>query len=209
MRTEDQLRAEYVVAMGPDLGQWYYELERELDWPRQKWSVFQDLFDKGSERIEMLNTVASNFFHILHRFLFEDAMLHLCRLTDPPKTGSYQNLTMMSLSERISEATLKASVSTAADRVKKGCEFARQWRHKRLAHTDLEVFRTGNTGLPAVESKDIENALLSMSSLLNLIREHYDLSPAFLGADSWGAEPLIRCLEEGVRATEKGDQFTN
>lgn len=204
MRTEDQMHAEYVKVMGADLGQWYYEVEQEVDWLQLKWSVFRDLFDRGPERLEMLNTVAPNFFHIVHRFLFEDAMLHLCRLTDPPKTGRYENLTMMRLSERVSDVILKASVMAGADHVQKECEFARRWRDKRLAHTDLKVFRAGSTGLPAVKNKNIEDALSSIRKLLNLIRDHYGLPPsAFLATDPWGASALIHCLEQGIKAAEK------
>jgi hypothetical protein len=72
--------------MGPELGSLYHELEEEVDWLQQKWNEFRELFAKGAERIELLNTVAPNFFYMLHKLMFEDAMLHLCRLTDSSQT---------------------------------------------------------------------------------------------------------------------------
>ena len=48
--------------MGPDLGQLCHELRDDFDWLRRKWSIFQELFDKDRERVELLNKVASNFF---------------------------------------------------------------------------------------------------------------------------------------------------
>jgi hypothetical protein len=80
----EKLLAEYVQAMGADLGTLCHELRNEVEWLQFKWSEFQELFEKGAQRIDLLNTVASKFFYFLHKLLFEDAMLHLCRLTDPP-----------------------------------------------------------------------------------------------------------------------------
>ena len=42
--------------MGPELGSLYHELEEEVDWLQQKWNEFRELFAKGAERIELLNT---------------------------------------------------------------------------------------------------------------------------------------------------------
>ncbi len=90
--TDEELGAEYVRVMGSDLGQLCGELRDDVDWLRRKWSNFQELFGKGQERIDLLNRAASNFFYFLHRLFFEDAMLHLCRLSDPPKTTPYLRL---------------------------------------------------------------------------------------------------------------------
>src|ERR1700758_1844292 len=84
--TPDERRIEYIRLMGPDLGFLCFDLREEADWLQQKWDGFRELFGSGPDRIDLLNIVASNFFFTLHRFMFEDAMLHLCRLTDPAVT---------------------------------------------------------------------------------------------------------------------------
>jgi hypothetical protein len=63
--TEQDLRSEYVAAMGPDLGSLCHDLRKEVDWLQDKWSMFRELFSRGSERLDLLNTVASNFFYSL------------------------------------------------------------------------------------------------------------------------------------------------
>ena len=72
--------------MDADLETLFKALERELDWLQGKWSEYQEIFGNGPSRREVLNTVASNFFYLLEQLLFQDAMLHLCRLTDPAQT---------------------------------------------------------------------------------------------------------------------------
>src|SRR3990167_8288153 len=59
-RTHDEIRAEYVGSMGPDLGQLYHELEDDVSWLHDKWSEMKELFGKGPVRIDLLNEVASS-----------------------------------------------------------------------------------------------------------------------------------------------------
>lgn len=209
--TESDRRAEYVKTMGPELGSLCHDLREESDWLQQKWSGFRELFGKGDERIELLNTVASNFFYLLHKLMFEDAMLHLCRLTDPATTRIRagkryvlrENLTVMGLADRIPDIALKIRVEMQARQVKKNCEFARELRNHRLVHTDLETFRNGSTRLQ-IFSKHIEDALGSMRALLSSIEQHYGHPPSMVAKDPWGAQSLIYHLENAVRVSRSG-----
>jgi hypothetical protein len=85
-RTHDEIRVEYVRSMGPDLGQLYHELEDGVSWLHEKWGELLELFDKGPERIALLNEVAPNFFYLVQQVLWESVLLHLSRLTDPPES---------------------------------------------------------------------------------------------------------------------------
>ena len=105
--TDVERRADYVATMGPELGHLYHELEEEVDWLQQKWNEFRELFGKGQGRIDMLATVASNFFSMLHKLMFEDAMLHLCRLSDPPVIRGRRNLTFMALVDAVTDSPLR------------------------------------------------------------------------------------------------------
>lgn len=205
--TDDELRDEYVRAMGPRLGLLCSELQNDFVWLQRKWSNFQELYGKGQERIDLLNRAASNFFYFLHRLLFEDAMLHLCRLSDPPKTklrsGDRENLSVLAVAGMITDPVLKALVRTETIQVRKSCEFARKWRNRRLAHTDM-IHRGKGRGLalPAVTSNDIEGALESIKNLLTLVEDHYDLPRTVLASDPWGAEALVRYLKKADQAIE-------
>ncbi len=206
--SEDEVHVEYVRAMGSDLRQLCVELRDDVDWLRRKWSSFQELFGKGQERIDLLNRAASNFFYFLNQLFFEDAMLHLCRLSDPPKTrlrtGDRDNLSVLALSALVSDPVLKASVGTKTGQVRKSCEFARKWRNQRLAHTDLINRRKGHAlTLPPVNGSDIENALKSIGDLLTLIEEHYGLPHYGLFPDPWGAKSLVHYLEKADKAIEE------
>jgi hypothetical protein len=194
--TDAQMRGKYVQAMGPELGTVFHELEYELWWMWRKWVEFHELFDKGPEQIELLNLAASSFFYVVQRLLFEDAMMHLSRLTDPPKSAGNETLTLTRLECLIRDPTLKAQIKTKTEKVKTECEFARQWRNKRLAHTDLVAFRAGISSLPAVNVKNVDDAIASSLDLLKSIEEHYGFPPSTSVVDPWGASALVRIVKQ-------------
>lgn len=202
MLTEQQMRDEYLDVMGSGLGQWFYELDKDFDWLQRKWSMFRDLFESGEERLEMLNATAPNFFFTLRQMLFENAMLHLCRLTDPPKTGRFENMTIMGISQEITDMALKAAVEDAAKRAQLGCEFARIWRDKWIAHYDLPSSRSGHAGFPAVGPNNIAESISLVQRPVNLIREHFHLPLEITIADPSGARSLIHFLEIGLHASD-------
>jgi AbiU2 len=168
--------------MGTDLEILFGEPESEVDWLQHKWDEFQELFGRGAAQLEVLNTAGPNFFYMLQKLLYEDAMLHLCRLTDPPesrvKGTSAQNLMIAKLADLISNPTLKAAVVSAAKHAQDTCDFARKWRDKRLAHSDLLIHRQGwASSLPEVTIGHIDNAIDSLSTTLYLVRGYYGHPP--------------------------------
>lgn len=192
------------VTIDPGLEVLFKALECELEWLQAKWSEYQEVFGAGPGRREVLNAVASNFFYLLEQLLFQDAMLHLCRLTDrarsPVKGGPAENLTVQRLAEAISDPTLRAAVASAAEQARDRCEFALQWRDKWLAHTDLVINQHGwASALPSVTTKHIEDAIDSLSTTLNLINGYYNRPPVVRIKDPWGAKSLMHYLEKGLR----------
>jgi hypothetical protein len=190
--------------MGQQLGSLCHELREELDWLQNKWAEFQQLFSSGAERIEVLNTVAPNFFWFLHKMMFEDAMLHVCRLTDPAETRvgrkstARKNLTVMALPNSIPDPVFRDEVKAHVRESREKCESARQVRNRRLAHGDLESILHGNTG-PKIVRSHIEEAIDSLRRLIWCVEEHYGYPPSALLRDPFGAQPLVAYLESAVR----------
>ena len=98
-RTPDQVKAEYIRVMGDQLGPLYAELWQEVAGLHMKWAEFVTLFGTKPSRIELLNKVAPEFFSIVQNALWENALLHIARLTDPQKSRGKQNLSILSMIE--------------------------------------------------------------------------------------------------------------
>lgn len=189
--------------MGRVLGQLCYELRNDFDWLRAKWGEFRELYGRGQESIDVLNAVASNFFYFLHKLMFEDAMLHLCRLTDPPRMRDRETLSVAALVEAVSDVTLKVKVQTKLEEVRGKCEFARRWRNRSLAHTDLVTLRGPVPALPPVNSGRIDAALKSIDEILWLVERHFGLPPIVMVGDPWGAKSLVYYLKRGRLAVDQ------
>jgi hypothetical protein len=202
----EEVRNQYVRVMGKKLGQLYDELRNELVWLHDKWREYRKLFGTSKERIDLLNKVAPFFFGYLQHTLFDDILLHLARLTDPPETGSgknrQENLTMRRLPQLIADTTFKSKVEKLLNQVEQKCDFARKWRHKRLAHADLLTKRAPKL-LPPRSRQMVEDALKAMRDLMNEIAKYYHLAPVAYESGSGGlggADSLVFYLEKAKEA---------
>ena len=201
MTTDTELRAERVAAMGADLGNLYHELEGDLAWLLRKQREFGDLFGDDDSQTDLLNRVASNFFYFLERMFYEDALLHIGRLTDPAQTGGraqQANLTIQALGGATTDPNLKMQVQAAVDAAVSASRFAREWRNKRLAHADLAMHRQGQaSSLPEVRRGDIAAAAEAIAEPIKLVARHFGVPSALLNlSDPWGAKALVQYLRK-------------
>ena len=53
--TRDEILAQYVDAMGQDLGELVAALYHRVAWLHMRWALYRQLFAKSDRRIELLN----------------------------------------------------------------------------------------------------------------------------------------------------------
>lgn len=117
-------------------------------------------------------------------------------LPTPLDRAAKGTLTVMGLSELVNDIRLKVAVQTKADIAKDRCDFAREWRNKKLAHTDLEMLRTGDaSSLPAVNTTNIEYGIGAIKDVLTHIADHYDQPRLISISNPWGSKSLVSYLE--------------
>lgn len=73
----------------------------------------------------------------------------------------------------MSESTLKVVVQAKAGHTKKSCNFAREWRNQRLAHTDFETLRTGHAAILPTVYASVEDAMNAISDVIGSVESHY------------------------------------
>jgi AbiU2 len=81
------VRQQHLDAFGAQLGPVYHDLYNQCAWLYVKWHQFVELYGTDPERISLLNHAGGLFFRIVHDIMWDDTLLHLCRLTDPASTG--------------------------------------------------------------------------------------------------------------------------
>ena len=208
-RTAEEVRQHHIEVMGDELGSLYHALWNELAWLYSKWGEYVELFGTKPSRIELVNRAAGHFFRIVQDSLWEDALLHIARLTDPPKSVGKENLTIRKLPQLIVQEPLKKKVSELIDVAVEKAEFCRDWRNRHIAHKDLKLaLSSGAEPLKPASRAKVKEALSSISDVLNALSNHYmDSTTMFDGVGNvGGAVSLLYVLDDGLRAEEERNE---
>jgi hypothetical protein len=186
--TAEQVRSRHIRDLGPDLGPVFNLLQNDVIWLHARWKLYRQLYARSPERVDFLNKVAGHFAGVLQNTLYEDVLLNLARLTDPPRSGSGQeNLSLRKLPRLIPDPALRSAVEALVRSALKACEGARTWRNKYIAHRDLALALASTSDPPGAPSRaEIEAALGAIRAVLDRLEPlAYELFvPAGRDADS-------------------------
>lgn len=103
----EELEKRNVGKMGDALGKQYSAPHNEVGILHLYWKEFLEFFGTSQQRIDRLNQGAPGFFRMLQDELFSTNVLHIARLTEPPKTAGKENLTLSKLPELVDDRDLK------------------------------------------------------------------------------------------------------
>ncbi len=204
--TADEAKNENVAAMGPELGSIYDALWQELAWVSMKWQQFRELYGCNPERIDLLNAAAGLFFRVVQDAIWEETLLDLAKLTDPPESRGKPNLSLRRLPPLVSD-TLRARLEALVEEAVEKTAFARDWRHRHIAHRDLDLaLKRGAQPLLPASRQHVTEALSAVAAVLNAVNEHYRNSTTVfdLGFDEpQGAVSLLYVIRDGLEVKEK------
>jgi len=206
--TASETQQEHVQAMGPELGTWFHALWNDLVWVNLKWQEMGALYAQPPERLDLLNYVAPHFFRELQDIIWRDVLLHLARMTDPPKSVGKRNLTIQALPELIhDDDSLAAELSALIEDAIRQSEFVTHWRNRRLAHNDVALkLKQPAKPLPLASRADVDNALNAIGRVLRrLYAKYFPSSELMFGPVPihGGVDALIAYIELGVQAEQQ------
>jgi hypothetical protein len=203
-RTPEDVKAHYVERMGEELGLLFHELWQELALLRIEWGEFIELFGEKPSRVDLMNEAAPAFFTMVQCLLWEETLLSITRLTDPPSTLGKDNLTIRRLASCINHETTAQEVTRCTEEAVTAADFCRDWRNRRIAHRDLALATKRETAAPLEPGNraKVEATLLAIERTLNAADSHYTGSTtAFdLGNRLGGALSMLRVVAMGVKA---------
>ena len=205
--TAYEVEQEHLRVMGAEMGPLFHRLYNECAWLQITWAQYVELFGTKPERIDLLNQAAGLFFRIVQDTLWENTLLSLTRLTDPPESGGKNNLTIRRLPTLLKEADreekeVERLVSNANDATK----FARDWRNRHIAHRDLSLsLGQGAEPLAPASRKQVKEAIDAVCNVIQrvyLIYLHSELRLGVMPPQLDGAESLVYVIRDGVEADE-------
>jgi hypothetical protein len=204
--TPSETRQKYIEHMGEPLGRLFYELWSELGLLYIKWNEYLGLFGERS-RVDLLNQVAPAFFRMVQDIFWYDILMHIARLTDPPRSREKPNLTIRCLPELITDPDLADSVKEAIKEAEEKAKFCRDWRNRRIAHRDLHLALSESAQPLEIATRDkVQDVLSALSLVLNRVEERYVGTTTNF---SWsipalgGAHKLLNVLRYGIEAQQQ------
>lgn len=206
-KDETQVKDEYVQRMGNRLGPLFSALWREFAWLHVKWGEYGELFGTNSERVELLNMAAPNFFGIVQAVFLDNILLHIARITDEPGSGTKATLTMHIFPQAV-DPKIRATIKTLIKLAKVKVQFCRDLRNKSLAHSDLTLALDPKSAvpLPTVSRVQVREALEAIGNVLNAVEEHYGCAPTEFKHTipaRGGARSLLDVIESGLTTRKR------
>lgn len=201
-RSSEDVERRYIDVMGPSLGLLYSRLWADCTHLHMTWGEYLVLFGTSEENVKLLNQAAPAFARMMQDALWENVLMHMCRLVDNRTTMGKDNLTLKRLPELLS-GDLRALVLDAISDVSIKCEFARDWRNKRISHSDLDLC-IGSASLPLAGASraNVREALKSLAKALNLIEYHFTESEVVYDfiRPAGGSDLLLHIIKAGIKA---------
>lgn len=211
-QTSAEAKQNYISVMGEPLGALFHSLSQEVAWVYRRWHEYVELYGDKPSRVDLLNDAAPVFFWLVQDTLWEATLLHIARLTDPPSSVGKSNLTIQRLHPLVNDATVAQRVKTLTDEVMNATAFCRDWRNRRIAHSDLSLALDKHPVplVPASREK-VNTALNAIAEVLDAVTQHYmDTTSSFdvLGYPG-GAVSLLYVIDDGLRVqAERHDRLS-
>ncbi|MGB7295704.1 MAG: hypothetical protein WBC70_08960 [Candidatus Aminicenantales bacterium] len=204
--TAEEAKRSFIESMGDPLGRLFYALWQELAGLYAKWEEYLVLYGTKESRINLLNKAAPLFFRIIQDVLWEDIILHIARLTDPPKSSGKATLTIRRLPDLVKDGNTAQALRGLINIAIQSSEFCRDCRNRYIAHRDLNLaLEKEIVPLKPASRKKIKEALNSIAEVLNAVSQHYtDSEMTFdIGEDPEGAVSLLYVIDDGLKAGEE------
>ncbi|MBM3551120.1 MAG: hypothetical protein FJX45_05000 [Alphaproteobacteria bacterium] len=151
------------------------------------WKLYLQLFDSGTDNVDLLNASGSFVFGLLQRLMLYDITLAVARLTDPEASGQgkhrNENASLKNLVSKVRKELAESDsqeIEKLLEQLDARVEKIRLHRNKLQAHADL---KTSVQGLPGIAYDDLESAMAIIHKLVTIAGRaaghnilHFDVS---------------------------------
>lgn len=206
-KTGEQVKDEMVKKLGHDFGCLVNSLYNEISWLTFKWIEFRELYGTKESRIEIMNETAPFFFSTIQKVLWENLLLGIARITDPPETGKKKNTTLRALGPHIRDEQFRLEFENDISDILAESEFCRDWRNRWIAHMDYELSVNRKSAVPLKQAtrQKLRIVLEKIQALYNKVSFKYlnSTTPWEMLDSNQGAVSLLYRLEDGLRFDEE------
>jgi hypothetical protein len=205
-QTAEEVLAEHMNVLGDDFGLLFNVLHNDLHWLYLQWFEFKALFSTNEKRIALCNQSAPLMFHLIQRTMADNVILSIARFVDSEHSGGKDNLTIRRLPPFVEAEGKRDHLQALVDRATRSASFARDRRHRNIAHRDLALaLKQPVEPLAAATLADIDNALEAIQDVLAWInKEYFDAQFLYdMASARGGGASLLSIVREGLQAREQ------
>lgn len=203
MKQYDETHQVMTTKMGDEFGSLFYYLYNETVWLTIKWLEYNELYGTKPSRIDLMNQAAPQIFFIIEKTLWNDILLGISRITDPPETYKKRNITFQAITKHIEDAELKNSIEIDIKGIIEKTQFCRDWRNRSIAHFDydLNINEQKAEPLAPANRKLISEVMKMLQDVINRLNFHYLRKTVVFDHISGyqGAVSLLVNIENGLR----------
>lgn len=191
--------------MGEEIGPVYSALWQEVVRIGRKWEQYVALFGVNEQRVALMNKAGGSIFRTVQDTLWDDVLLHIARLSDPAKSMNKSNLSILHLVELVKPSDLRGKLDVLSNECVSACQFARDWRNRRIAHRDLSLaLDTSVKPLASASRENVVTALEKIEEVLNAASAYYlDSTTFFRVSRGEDAVSLLYLVRDGLLFREE------
>lgn len=184
------------------------EIELEFAQLNHRWKLLCELFE-NDHNVDLLNRSGAHIFSLFQKLAVDDAMMALCRISDPPKSfGKSNNSLKFYYEQKKGHLDLGArqELERLFNNLDKVMIKIRSMRNLAISHTDHEV-ATKITNLTSIKYDEIESAIGLVREILNnLFESSGKYMPVTQGTTS---ATLLEVLSNGLKLQEANNQLNS
>ena len=185
----DKLAKKYASVMrGEENANIFLDLWLEVVYTKRIWHYMWDLYLE--ENVPILRKLHEPFWSLHQEIVQQYVALRLARLLDKKTIGGHRNLSVSQV-EDFFEGTDREEVGSLLIELKKKGEFLKSYRHKYIAHRDLDQLKMAS---PSFTMGEVEDVLESIESLLRFVEEKCNINDD-QGWHNYEYNPSIRFMD--------------
>jgi len=180
------------------------KVEKEVTEASIHFELFLSLFG-SQENLQVVYQSAPNVFLCFKQTLIDSAVIKLCRLLDSAEKGKYRNIGIDLLVDHFcEEKDFQGILKKQKEVIERHVAQLKLYRHKRLAHNDLETHQENRHDI--IFNRSIDAALNELRDFVNIIRkEKYGYTCQILKQEyplRDGPERLMGLIRKGIDANQ-------
>jgi hypothetical protein len=195
-QSDDEVRASYIREIGSEVGPFYHRLRNHAIHLHFRWHEYVELYGKDQIEFDIMNATAPHFFAAVQDIWWQSILLGISRFADSDRVAGRATLSLRSFMKFPIIGSIEGMGALADDALSKA-KFAKDWRNRIIAHTDLhhDLDRAASP-LAHASRVNVRESLAAIASVIDAVEFRFMKATTYWGdSQSGDGGHLLRQLK--------------